>query len=108
MTSLLSKNTGSLSLEETQMRQFQALIERLNSTMSALVGTAYGRYNPETNLAESVRDAIFELDSSKDYRESGYEHLSTSFSNRNQTGKLQRLEALEDELTALFDTLEAL
>ena len=98
-----------LKARSAREKEHQAIIElllQLNSSIANIVGFAKTVHNPETGLEQSVKDALFLLDSTQEFRDSEYLTTSNSFYGRNVTGRLQRLEALEEEMNAIFKTLE--
>ena len=94
--------------EETQLAVVVEILHKINSAMAETVSLAKTTYNPEIGLAQSIKDSIYLLDSDQDVREESYILLSTSYHGRAVTGRLQRVQALREEMDELFKRLEEL
>lgn len=97
---------NSRSKEEQELQAVVDLLQKMNVAVSSIVAFAKTSHNPEIGLEQSIRDSLYLLDSSKDTRESNYIKTSSSFYGRAVTGKLQRIDALEENLKDLFKQLE--
>lgn len=86
--------------QEKELVAFIQILLRLNSSMSKIVGFAKSTYVPEVNLQESIKSAIRVIDSEVS------SEIPPAFYSMNSVGKIQRVEALKEELSSIINLLD--